>query len=179
MDTSVWVAGLTGAVAGLTAVTVGLYLLGGDRLGAAWAVLRGESAPKVEAPPPAPPARPLQFLAILQRDGRLLDFLLEDIAGATDAQIGQAVRVIHRDCRKSIDEHLELVPVLDGAEGDATTVPAGFDPAAIRLTGQVSGQPPFTGTLQHHGWRVKSTKLPTPPAGHDDSILAPAEVRIG
>src|SRR5207253_6846543 len=34
----------------------------------------------------------VQLLAILQREGRLLDFLQEDVDGYADAQIGAAVR---------------------------------------------------------------------------------------
>ena len=39
-----------------------------------------------------PTAEPLRLLALLQREGRLVDFLLEDIQGATDEQIGAGVR---------------------------------------------------------------------------------------
>jgi hypothetical protein len=64
------------------------------------------------------------------------------------------------------------------AEGDDVTVPAGFDPSAIRLTGNVTGQPPFNGKLQHRGWRVKELKLAAPPEGQDEFVLMPAEVEL-
>jgi hypothetical protein len=127
----------------------------------------------------APTGPDLRVLAVLQRDGRLVDFLREDIDGYSDAQIGAAVRDIHRGCRKALDSYLTVEPVLSGPEESAVTVPADFDPASIRLTGNVSGSPPFQGVLKHHGWRVKSVQLPALPGARDESsVLAPAEVEI-
>ena len=143
-----------------------------------------EFAKKVNAllhPPPVstrPSGVPVRFLALLQREGRLLDFLLEDVQSYPDAQIGAAVRDIHRKCQSALKEHLVLEPVLGQAEGAKVEVPKGFDPSAIQLTGNVSGQPPFNGTLQHHGWRVKAIKLAPIPEGQDDLVLMPAEVEI-
>jgi hypothetical protein len=131
-----------------------------------------------ELPPSKPSGAPLRLLALLQREGRLLDFLLEDIQAYPDAQIGAAVRDIHRQCHAALNEHLELEPVLPQTEGASVEVPAGFDPSAIRLTGNVTGQPPFRGTLQHHGWRVKALKLTPPPEGQDELVLMPAEVEL-
>jgi hypothetical protein len=130
---------------------------------------------------PAPAAGPdLRILAVLQRDGRLVDFLMEEIDGYSDAQVGAAVRDIHRSCRKALREHVTLEPVLSGAEESTVQVPAGFDPAAIRLVGNVAGKPPFSGVLKHHGWKVGGTKLPAlpRPAQGDAVIVAPAEVEI-
>src|SRR5262249_7249286 len=106
------------------------------------------------------------------------DFLLEDITAYQDAQVGAAVRDIHRGCRKVIEEHITLDRILNGEEGQTVTVPSGFDPASIRLVGNVTGQPPFTGTLQHHGWRVKEIKLPEVGSGRDAFVVAPAEVSL-
>lgn len=133
--------------------------------------------PKPE-PPPKPNGAPLRLLALLQREGRLLDFLLEDVQAYSDEQIGSAVRDIHRSCQGALQEHLVLEPVLPQPEGSAVDVPAGFDPSAIRLVGNVTGQPPFKGTLQHHGWRVKQLKLTAPPEGQDEFIVMPAEVEL-
>jgi hypothetical protein len=77
-----------------------------------------------------------------------------------------------------LKEHLVLAPVLPQAEGSTVDVPAGFDPSAIRLTGNVTGEPPFRGTLQHHGWRVQEIKLAPLPQGQDDLVLMPAEVEL-
>ena len=139
--------------------------------------LRGVPPPL--PPPPAAPKNPheaLRLLAALQRDGRLLDFLHEDIAGYDDAQVGAAVRDIHRDCRKALAKYVELVPVLDQTEGDAVAVPAGFDPGAIRLTGNVRGEPPFRGALAHRGWKAATLNLPAELG--PNGVLAPAEVEL-
>jgi hypothetical protein len=128
--------------------------------------------------PPKPSGVPLRFLALLQRDGRLVDFLLEDIQAYPDPQIGAAVRDIHRHCQAALKEHLVLEPVMNQTEGATVEVPAGFDPSAIRLTGNVTGQPPFRGVLQHHGWRVREIKLGPPSEGQDEMVLMPAEVEI-
>jgi len=140
--------------------------------------------------PPAPPSPPpvdlretaadsaLQLLGLLQRDGRLIDFLQEDIAAYADAQVGAAARVVHEGCRKTLREHFTLAPVRSEEEGARVTLERGFDPAAIRLTGRVLGEPPFVGTLTHRGWRAQATRLPSVAAGHDLRVLAEAEVEL-
>ncbi len=121
----------------------------------------------------------LRVLAVLQRDGRLVDFLMEEIDGYSDAQVGAAVRDIHRGCRKALREYLTVEPVMAEGEDSPVTVGAGFDPAEIRLIGNVAGSPPFRGVLKHHGWRVKTARLPVLVGARDDSaVLAPAEVEI-
>src|SRR5439155_12614841 len=109
----------------------------------------------------------------------LVDFLQEDIDAYTDAQIGAAVRDIHRGCRKALHDYLTIRPILGGPEDSPVTVAPDFDPAEIRLTGNVQGSPPFRGVLKHHGWRVEAVHLPALPGARDDSsVLAPAEVEI-
>lgn len=126
-----------------------------------------------------PSGTDLRILSVLQRDGRLVDFLQEDIDGYGDAQIGAAVRDIHRGCRKALRDYLAIEPVLSGDEGLPVSLAADFDPATIRLTGNVGGKPPFRGVLKHHGWVVKSVQLPALPAARDSSsVLAPAEVEV-
>jgi hypothetical protein len=137
------------------------------------------ASPEAKPPEPVKPScEPLRLLSILQREGRLVDFFLEEIDGYTDEQVGAAVRDIHRNCRKALRDHLVLEPVVPEAEGVAVTVPSGFDPSAIRVTGNVTGSPPFTGTLRHHGWRVKELKITPPPAGQDEFVVHPAEVEL-
>jgi hypothetical protein len=136
------------------------------------------------APPTAAPSveRPdvgaLQLLALFQREGRLVDFLNEGIDGYDDASIGAAVRDIHRGCRKVLDEHLGVRPVVDGAEDESITVDAGFDPGRIRLVGNVAGTPPFKGVLRHHGWMVVDLRMPALSSGVDPKVVAPAEVEL-
>jgi hypothetical protein len=120
----------------------------------------------------------VQLLSLLQREGRLLDFLQEEIDGYDDAQIGAAVRDIHRGCRRALSEYLPVEPVLPDAENARVRIDAGFDPSRIRLVGSVLGEPPWTGTLRHHGWRTAQVKLPPPAVAADPTVVAPAEVEL-
>lgn len=143
------------------------------------AIQAGAELKPVEPPKPVKPSgAPLRMLALLQAESRLVDFLLEDIAGASDQQIGQAVREIHKKAQASLKQHAVIEQVLPGNEGDSATVQPGFDPSAVRVVGNVTGAPPFTGAIQHPGWRVKELKLATPPEGADEFVLQPAEVQI-
>ncbi|GAC1605693.1 MAG: DUF2760 domain-containing protein [Myxococcales bacterium] len=120
----------------------------------------------------------LHLLALLQREGRLLDFCEEELTGFSDADVGAAARTVHAGCRKLLRQSLALVPVRAEAEGAAVVVEPGFDARAVRLTGSVVGSPPFRGTLRHHGWRAAEVKLPHPPRGEAATVLAPAEVEL-
>jgi len=120
----------------------------------------------------------LALLALLQREGRLIDFLQEPLDGFSDADIGAAARDVHRGCRKVLEQHLSLEPVMPGAEEARVAVPKGFDPAEIRLIGEARGEPPFRGTLRHHGWRVVDARLPALADGVDRAVIAPAEVEL-
>ena len=133
-------------------------------------------APKPEPKPTTDAA--LQLLALLQREGRLVDFLEEDIAAASDADIGVAARVVHAGCRKALRDHVELAPVRSEDEGAKVTLPEGFNPAEIKLTGNVQGKAPYSGTLCHRGWRVSAIKLPTSMSGHDAHVIAQAELEL-
>jgi hypothetical protein len=119
-----------------------------------------------------------QILSLLQREGRFIDFLMEDISSYQDAQIGAVARTIHQGCQKVLKEYIAIEPVKGEKEGSQVTVEEGFDASAIRLVGNVKGNPPFKGTLAHHGWKVASAKIPPLPGGHDPSIIAPAEVEM-
>jgi hypothetical protein len=190
METYQVVLASVGGVLGLEFLIV--LLLGGGslaRLGLAWQafakVLGNAKVAEgvrlaLKPPPPKPPklsGEPVRLLALL-RESRLLDFLLEDVSGAPDDTLGAGVREVHKKAQAVLKERLVLEPVLPQREEDAVTVPAGFDPSAIQVTGNVTGNPPFKGTLRHHGWRVKSYNLPPPPAGQDDLVVVPAEVEI-
>jgi len=134
--------------------------------------------PPPPPPPPKPSPEPILLLALMQREGRLIDFLLENVDAADNETLGAGVRTIHQACQKVLKEHLDMEPVLKGEEKSPVTVPVGFDPSAIRITGNVTGAPPFKGTLEHHGWRVTKIKVAKPPEGQDGFILAPAEVEL-
>jgi len=133
------------------------------------------AATEVKAPDLGPVAA---VLSLLQREARFVDFLMEDVDAYGDAQVGAAARSVHRGCRKALQDYVKLQPVRLEKEGDRLTVDPGFDPAAIRLTGNLVGNPPFQGTLRHHGWRIEKANLPAPPQGPDPGIVQPAEVEI-
>ena len=135
----------------------------------------------------SPPAAPvtaastdaaLQLLALLQREGRFVDFLEEDVASFADADIGAAARVVHAGCRKALREHVSLEPVRTEEEGVKVTLQGPIDAGDVKLTGNVTGKGPFTGTLRHRGWRASGISLPTAVAGHDARIHAQAEVEL-
>jgi hypothetical protein len=120
----------------------------------------------------------LQLLALFQREGRLVDFLEEDVSSFADADIGAAARVVHAGCRKALREHVKLEPVRGEAEGAKVTLEAGFDAQLVKLTGAVQGKGPHEGTLRHRGWRVSNVTLPSAVSGHDARVLAQAEVEL-
>lgn len=154
-------------------------------LGFIAAFLAARSAtPHVAEPAPTPPPLPnddsaLRLLALLQQEARFVDFIQEDITAYDDAQIGAAVREIHADCRKTLGERFEIARVFNDPEGTELEIAAGFDPNSVRLTGNVRGEPPFKGVLQHCGWRVVKVNLPHTTGESDHRVLAPAEVEVG
>jgi uncharacterized protein DUF2760 len=139
----------------------------------------------VEAPAPEPvvlkeatPDAALQLLNLLQKEARFIDFIQENISAFSDADIGVAARVVHEGCNKVLKEHFTLDCVRQESEGSKITLNQGFDAATVRLTGNIVGQAPFTGTLVHKGWQVTEMKLPKLTAGHNARIVAPAEVEL-
>lgn len=187
------------AIGGTAAAMIALYFMvrylqvGGDFAGARKAnevaqrylsdTKFQEAVTKVLTPPPPPPPpkpspEPLLLLTLMQREGRLIDFLLENVDGADDNALGAGVRQIHKACQKVLKEHLDMEPVLKGEEKSTVEVPVGFDPSAIRLTGNVTGSPPFKGSLEHHGWRVTKIKVNKPAEGQDAFVVQPAEVEL-
>lgn len=144
--------------------------------GAAKAVAEEEEEEPAEEQIPG--AAGLRLLAALQEEARLVDFVRENLDDYDDEQVGAAVRGIHASLRKAVDERLTVETILEGEDGDAVEVPAGFEPALIRVTGNPSGEPPYKGVLRHGGWKASDVRLPTPTPGSDPTILAPAEVEV-
>ena len=143
-------------------------------------IRRGAPKPQAaSAAPSAPQASEgaLQILSILQRDSRLVDFIMEDIAGYTDDQVGAAVRGLHDQARESLGRYVKLEPVIDGVEGTFTK-PAVSDPAAVKFIGNVPADKPSGGLLRHKGWRAGKVDLPTLNPRQDLDIIAPAEIEI-
>jgi hypothetical protein len=137
----------------------------------------------VQAPEPvvlkeATPDAALQLLGLLQKEARFIDFIKEDISAFSDSDIGVAARVVHEGCNKAINEHFTLAAIRNEQEGSKITLPESFDAATVRLTGNIVGTAPFTGTLVHKGWQVTNIRLPKLTLGHNASIVAPAEVEL-
>ena len=131
-----------------------------------------------EVPPEKTHASGLAVLGLLQREGRLIDFLKEEVSSFSDADIGAAARVVHAGSRKVIDQYLTLEPVLKDVEGASVNVPVGFNAERIRLTGNVAGEPPYRGALKHHGWVATSVRFPAVSPTLDPRVIAPAEVEL-
>jgi len=138
--------------------------------------------PKAADEAPAPDAGfeegALALLALLQRDGRFVDFLEQDVATFSDADVGTAARVVHDGCRRALREHVTIVASCKEEEGATLEVEPGFDPNRMKLTGNVSGKGPWRGTVRHRGWIAEKMSLPEPMSGHDARALAPAEVEL-
>jgi len=139
----------------------------------------------VQTPAPEPivlkessPDAALQLLGLLQKEARFIDFIKEDIAAYSDADIGVAARVVHEGCNKAINEHFTLDTVRTDQEGSKVTLTEGFNASEVRLTGNIVGKAPFNGTLIHKGWQVTNIRLPKLTAGHNANIIAAAEVEL-
>ena len=120
----------------------------------------------------------LHLLSVFQREGRLMDFFFEDLNHYEDSQIGAAVRSIHENCKKVVDRAISPESVIGEKEGDQITIQQDFNPSAIKLTGNVTGEPPFKGIVRHRGWKAKRLEMPTLSSSQEPGIIAPAEVEI-
>ena len=134
--------------------------------------------PASEPTAPTTSSEAVHALAILQRESRLIDFLMEDISECDDEQIGAAVRKIHDDAHEALVKYFDIAPIQNAPEGDTVSVPASFDNRRIRLTGKPAGEPPYKGTLVHRGWRAANVNLPVSSAAVDASVIAPAEIEV-
>jgi Domain of unknown function (DUF2760) len=141
------------------------------------------------APPPSsfqPPPQPeyraesevVAFFALLQEKGRLVDFLMDDIAAYEDAEVGAAARVVHQGCRQVLEEHFKISAISEAQEGTQVTLPAGYSTDQYRIVGKLAGEPPFTGTLLHKGWKTEVVKLPRIVGSGKLPAIAPAEVEL-
>ena len=159
--------------------------------GRVWGVREPAALPP--SPPPAAPQRlprasadgaagvqsALQLLGLLQREGRFVDFLQQDITSFPDGEVGAAARVVHEGCRKALRTHAEIAPLRSEDEGQKVRLEAGFAADEVKLVGDVRGEPPYAGVLRHRGWRASKLELPTIVGEHDPRVLAPAEVELG
>jgi hypothetical protein len=118
-------------------------------------------------------------LALLQREGRLVDFLKEDIKNFEDAQIGAAVRQIHAGCLKVLDENYTVKPLVDTVnEGDNLTLEENFDASEYRLTGNIPKDAPYKGIVRHRGWSASNVNLPKRLGKINHNVISPAEIEF-
>ncbi len=150
------------------------------REGAAVSVALPVSEPspstRAASPAPAPGVEALQLLSLLQRDGRFVDFIEQDIASFSDQDVGAAARVVHEGCRKALHSHARVESVRSEAEGSRLTLERAD--GSVKLVGNVAGSAPYQGVLRHRGWRVRDLKLPTRLGEHDPNLVAPAELEL-
>jgi hypothetical protein len=136
----------------------------------------GEGPKKIEKKRDEPDH--LRFLTLLQRSGRLVDFLKEDITPYSDAQVGAVVRKVHEDCGKSLEELVTVRPVVEEEEGADIEIPAGYDPSEFKVVGSVKGDGPYKGKLVHKGWRAHKRTLPRQVGELNTDVVYPAEVEV-
>ena len=121
----------------------------------------------------------LTLLASLQREARFVDLVQEPLAEYSDEQIGAAARDVLRSCAEVLRRMFELQPVVAEPENAQVETPTHPSAGRYRLTGNVTGQPPFRGRLTHHGWEATKCELPQWSGDADAArVVAPAEVEL-
>lgn len=118
----------------------------------------------------------LALLAILQREGRFVDFIADSLEGASDADVAAAAREVHRGCKRAVAGLLALEPIVPSTEGDRVTIPAGFNASEVRIAGKVQGAVGVQGVLRHAGWKAARVQWPSLAEHIDRNVLHPAEV---
>jgi hypothetical protein len=132
--------------------------------------------PVAAAPSASPESGALQLLSLLQREGRFVDFVEQEVTAFSDADVGAAARVVHEGCRRALHAHARIASVRGEAEGAALTLEQAS--SDVKLVGNVAGSAPYRGVLRHRGWRVEELKLPTLIGAHDPKLVAPAELEL-
>jgi hypothetical protein len=146
------------------------------------AELPASKTSRPNAPEAAVPNQPsastgaLQLLSLLQREGRFVDFVQQDVAGFGDADIGAAARVVHEGCRRALRSHARVVSVRSEVEGSSIVLDSAS--SDVKLVGNVAGAAPYRGVLRHRGWRVEELTLPTLLGTHDPKLVAAAELEL-
>ncbi|MFW7380685.1 MAG: DUF2760 domain-containing protein [Oligoflexus sp.] len=122
----------------------------------------------------------VQFLSILQKQGRFLDFVMGDITRYPDDRVGAAARLVHQGCSKAIRDYFDIQPILSADEGSQIELPDEQHPRTIRFIGQGEEAHPKKGRLVHRGWQTLKVDLPkrTQVNDMDRVIITPAEVEV-
>ena len=135
--------------------------------------------PPTDVAPSAARNDAITLLSALQREARFIDLVQESLTDYSDAQIGAAARDVLRDSRSVLDRFFAIKPIVDAEDGAELQTPDQVDAARYRLAGQVSGAPPFSGQLLHHGWEASRCELPQWSGGDDVAlVVAPVELEV-
>ncbi|RYZ09818.1 MAG: DUF2760 domain-containing protein [Myxococcales bacterium] len=132
--------------------------------------------PRAEAPRASPEDGALQLLALLQREGRFVDFVEQEVTAFSDQDVGAAARLVHEGCRKALHAHARVSSVRTEAEGARLSLEQ--PSAEVKLVGNVAGAAPFRGVLRHRGWKVDELRLPKLIGAHDPKVVAQAELEL-
>lgn len=120
----------------------------------------------------------LRLLSLMQESSRLVDFLKEDLSSFDDAQIGAAVRKVHEECGRCLEDLVTVRPLMEESEGSKITIPQGYDSSKIKVVGNVKGLPPYVGVLVHKGWKAHKRSLPKKIGEQVTEVICPAEVEV-
>lgn len=151
-----------------------------------------EPEPEQKPEPPAAAIQPrtsdetdaavVQFVARLQEKGRLIDFIMDDIAAYDNESVGAAARIVHQGCCEVLHDCFSIEPIHEGEEMESVSLEASYDSSAYRLIGKVPDSAPFNGLVLHRGWKTTEVTLPQLASAGDNpalrSVIAPAEVEI-
>lgn len=184
--------GLIFAAMGLVFALQVLLVVVLGKLSAAARVFENEDEADEEDAAPAPsvatPAAPaasevqtdgLMLASLLQEKGRLVDFVMDDVQAYSDAQVGAAARIVHAGCKEVIQKAFAPQPIASSPEQQPITLPADFDRAAYRVTGQIATEGAIKGRLEHKGWQATRCDLPQPTGDlttAEGYPIAPAQV---
>ena len=119
-----------------------------------------------------------QTIMLLQKHARLIDFIYENIDDYSDEEIGAGARVVHQGCQKVFKEYIKIEPLHAQQEDSLVTLEEGFNTKEVKLTGNISGTPPFKGKLIHRGWKITQINLPQSTDTQSSLIVAPTEIEL-
>jgi len=137
-----------------------------------------EPTPESTDTPRLRSAPALQLLGLMQREGRFVDFLQQDLTGFSDEDVGSAARLVHDGCRRALQSRATITPCRAEAEGAQVTLAPGFDAQTVKISGNLAGQPPYHGVLRHGGWKIQALELPELVGDADPEVIQPAEVEL-
>ena len=118
------------------------------------------------------------LLSLFQKQGRLVDFLQQDIASFSNAEVGEAARVVHDGCARILGDYFTMEAIRTEEEGALVNVDADYNLSEIKLTGNLRGSAPYRGELLHHGWKISDQHPPEQLDPKARLIVQPAEIEV-